>query len=378
MVSVGPEPVPLCQSIGDTVRERVGSEEAMARPGSPGVACIVRPVRPVGLPSGVGLLLPTIPWLDIPGKSGSTDGNHRGPTVGATNRLQALARDAERAGADGLWASDHLFWHRPVLEPLTSLAVLATATSTVTLGTCVLQLPLRNPTAVARQAGTLQLLSGGRLVLGLGVGSHAGEYDSAGVDFASRGRLLDDGIAALRRAWSSAGDTTLRYRQEPPVPAVPLWIGGSSPAALRRAALLGDGWVPLFVPAGAYGSLRRRVLDQAAESGRDPNTFVCSVVVPLCTGPSAEVARKEGTHWLAELYDLPPKAFERHLIAGSPEDCAAAIAAYRDAGADHVIAMVTHDETIDHFGPVLEACDPPVASRVPERDRPPAFLGAAP
>ena len=115
-------------------------------------------------------------------------------------------------GADALWACDHLFWHGPSLEPMTALAIAATATDTATLGTCVIQLPLRQAPVVAKQAASLQTLTRGRFVLGVGVGSHAGEYEQAGLDYHARGRQLDAGIAELRRSWASgrgvtAGDT---------------------------------------------------------------------------------------------------------------------------------------------------------------------------
>src|ERR1700689_2559689 len=108
-------------------------DEGVAQPGRTVVECIVRSVRPVGPLGSVGLILPTIPWQEFPGDSGSTGGEKSSPTTGATERLRSIAATAERVGATGLWASDHLFWHRPLLEPLPSLAVAATASSTATL-----------------------------------------------------------------------------------------------------------------------------------------------------------------------------------------------------------------------------------------------------
>ena len=161
---------------------------------------------------------------------------------------------AGRRGDRGRWTVGHrpLFWPLPLLECLTTLTVAATVTTRVTLGSCVLQLPLRSPAAVAKQAASLQLLSGGRFVLGVGVGSHPGEFAMAGADFARRGPAIDQGIAALRAAWASVGEPDLVYRQSPAVGAMPIWIGGSSAVARRRAALLGDGWVPLFLSPERY------------------------------------------------------------------------------------------------------------------------------
>ena len=146
----------------------------------------------------------------------------RGSTIGTTGSAAEVAelwRRAEATGADSLWAVDHLYWPHPMGESLTTLAVAAGATSSATLGTCVLQLPLRRPAAVAKQATALQLLSGGRFVLGVGVGIHEGEYIRAGVDFHRRGALMDEGIAEMQRAWANPTraprPTTSRSRSRP-------------------------------------------------------------------------------------------------------------------------------------------------------------------
>jgi alkanesulfonate monooxygenase SsuD/methylene tetrahydromethanopterin reductase-like flavin-dependent oxidoreductase (luciferase family) len=315
----------------------------------------VRSVRPVGPLASVGLILPTLPWQENPVEPGITKGGKHLPTKSTTERLRHLVGAAERAGATGLWACDHLFWNRPLLEPFASLAVASTASTTATLGTCVLQLPMRSPAAVARQAATLQVLTDDRFILGLGVGSHPGEYAAANVDFSRRGQLLDEGIAALTQAWQDAGDPDVRYRIDPPTLRVPIWLAGSSEAAVSRTARVGDGWVPHFIPPEAYRSTRLRLFDQAMDHGRDPADIDTAVVVMVCTGDSAEAASKEGTGWLSGLYDLPPKAFARWIVAGTPEDCAEGIAAYHAAGAGHVVVMVAADQTMDHFGPLMEA-----------------------
>ena len=118
--------------------------------------------------------------------------------VPARRTSAELCRRAEATGADSLWAVDHLFWPHPIGEAMTTLAMAATVTRRATLGTCILQLPLRTADAVAKQATALQLLSGGRFVLGLGVGSHETEYRRAGAEFHRRGRALDDGASRLR------------------------------------------------------------------------------------------------------------------------------------------------------------------------------------
>jgi alkanesulfonate monooxygenase SsuD/methylene tetrahydromethanopterin reductase-like flavin-dependent oxidoreductase (luciferase family) len=215
----------------------------------------------------------------------------------------------------------------------------------------VLQLPLRRPAAVAKQATALQLLSGGRFVLGLGVGIHEGEYDRAGVDFRRRGRLLDEGVAGLRAAWggpSGPGGPGSEYVQEPASPPVPLWFGGSSAAARRRAAAVGDGWVPLFLAPDQYAAGLEALRRETAEAGREPGTVEAAVVVFACVGED-DLAPAHGANWLSRLYRLPPKAFQRHLVAGSPERCATALRRYADAGARHIVVMVAASPAVEHF-----------------------------
>jgi len=240
-----------------------------------------------------------------------------------------------------------------MLECLTTLAVAATATERVPLGSCVLQLPLRHPAAVAKQATALQLLSGGRFVLGLGVGSHQDEYEQAGVDFHGRGHLLDQGIEALHRAWA-ADDGPAPYRQLPPSAPVPGWLGGSSAAARRRAARVGDGWVPLFLDVPAYAQALGRLRDETEAAGRDPAAVTAAVVVFVALGESGR-ALADGTAWLSSLYSLPPKAFERHLVAGSAPACAERVAGYLDAGAEHVVVMVADDRAVEQFSELSAA-----------------------
>src|ERR1700691_3150861 len=137
------------------------------------------------------MILPATLQGELPDESGSTSGS----TEGTARYVAELCRRAEATGADSLWAVDHLYWPHPIGEALTTLAVAAVTTTKPLLGTCVLQLPLRQSSVVAKQATALQLLSGGRFVLGLGVGSHADEYARAGIDFHQRGPVMDSGIA---------------------------------------------------------------------------------------------------------------------------------------------------------------------------------------
>jgi alkanesulfonate monooxygenase SsuD/methylene tetrahydromethanopterin reductase-like flavin-dependent oxidoreductase (luciferase family) len=213
----------------------------------------------------------------------------------------------------------------------------------------VLQLPLRHPASVAKQATSLQHLSDGRFVLGLGVGIHPGEYERAGVDYHRRGHLMDEGISAMQEAWATADDPSAAYRMEPRSPRVPLWIGGTSPAARRRAATVGDGWVPLFIKADDYAAAIDALRRETEEAGRPADAVEPAVVVFVRVGPK-EAARADGARWLSELYGLPAKAFERHLVAGPTEVCAASLGRFVEAGANHIVVMVAGTDSVRQFG----------------------------
>ncbi len=290
----------------------------------------------------LGLILPASLQEELPASVGRT-------ASGTAAEVADLCRRAEATGADSLWAVDHLFWPHPLDEAMTRLAVAAGATRRATLGTCVLQLPLRHPAAVAKQATALQRLSGGRFILGLGVGSHEGEYDQAGVDYHRRGELMDTGLAALRAAWATGGDRDVRYRQSPTSAPIPIWLGGSSPAARRRAAASADGWIPLFVTAEEYGPALATLRQETEAAGRPADAVEPAVVVFAHVGPDG-VAQEAGCRWLEELYGIPAKAFERHLIAGTSETCAAGLARFVQAGARHIVVMVAAPDAVGHFG----------------------------
>ena len=338
---------------------------------------MVRPVAPLG---AVGLILPTITqdgtasWEGAAPTSATVGENFADPTIDPTigpdanaapfADLTATAKAAEDAGASALWVCDHVFWHRPVLECMTALTVAAMATRRAVVGTSVVQLPLRNPTVVAKQAASLQSATGGRVVLGVGVGSHPGEYEQAGADYQRRGRQLDDGIEALHRSWQSgdgatagdvAGDSAARYLQLPAPPPVPVWVGGSSEAALRRAAARADGWMPLFLDVDTYAAALERLDKEIDRAGRPANAVTTSVVLFVSVDDDADEASRRGLAWMSSLYGLPPKAFAHHLAAGSASAVAARIDAYRQAGAEHVAVYVTDDRPLPQFYALLAA-----------------------
>jgi len=177
---------------------------------------------------------------------------------------------AEDLGFDSVWFSDHIAvpdyatavnLSPPFLEPLTSCAWGLGRTTRLRFGTDVLVAPYRHPLQVAAVAGTLGRLAGDRLILGIGVGYLRGEFEALGAGpYEDRGRLTDEFLQTVR----SAGDGLHVVRAPSPVP---LWVGGNGRAARRRAALLGDGWHPLWMPDDRYAAARQEILELRAAAG---------------------------------------------------------------------------------------------------------------
>jgi probable F420-dependent oxidoreductase len=177
-----------------------------------------------------------------------------------------MARAVERAGFDACFVTDHPMpgdrWlasgGHHTLDPFVALAFAAAATSRLRLHTHVLVLPYRNPFLTAKAAASLDVLSGGRLILGVASGYLEPEFEALGVDFAERNELCDEAIAALLRAWTETGvafegrhfrtrgNTALPRPLQKPHP--PIWVGGNSRRAIRRAVELADGWLPFPAP----------------------------------------------------------------------------------------------------------------------------------
>ena len=196
------------------------------------------------------------------------------PNFGPGTSPDTLARWAqtvEGLGFDLLMVSDHIAvtadvaeqYPAPFYEPFTTLAWLAGLTRRIRLGTTVLIVPYRHPLLVARMAANLNDLSGGRLVLGVGVGWARQEFDALGVAFGERGRLTDEHLLAIRAAWQDDQD----YRSGQ----IPIWIGGNSDAAIGRAVRLGDAWHPLrFTPGWLPGALARLTAAAADQQRAQP------------------------------------------------------------------------------------------------------------
>jgi probable F420-dependent oxidoreductase len=275
----------------------------------------------------------------------------RGAEFTSGEAVAAMARAAEAAGFDAVFVTDHPFpgdrWlaagGHHALDPFVALSFAAAATRRLRVQTHVLVLPYRNPFLVAKAAASLDALSGGRLVLGVSAGYLKSEFRALGADFDARNAAADEAIVAIRRAWSeqgvtlagrgfeARGNSMLPRPLQRPHP--PIWVGGNSEQAIRRAARLGDGWVPFpnsrelaasqrTAVIASLADLRARLArlrEQAAAAGREAPLDVC--FAPLDAGaaapgqPEAAALRAQaaelsalGVTWLALSLPAPSRA----------------------------------------------------------------------
>jgi probable F420-dependent oxidoreductase len=257
------------------------------------------------------------------------------------------ARLAEAAGIDGVFAGDHLTFHGLGNDGLINLAPIAAVSERLLLRTSVYLLPLRHPLHVALQCAMLDQLSGGRFSLGVGVGGEdPAEFRAAGVDPRTRGRRTDEALAVMRRLWTEDRVTFpgRYFRLEgvtlEPKPlsekGVPIFIGGRSEAALRRAARYGQGWTGLWVSVRRFREAGERIAEFAASEGRNAADVELGVQVWAGVHSEADVARAIVGARMEDFYRQPFESFERYVPFGPPEAIADFLAPYIEAGARHV------------------------------------------
>ena len=274
------------------------------------------------------------------------------------NEALAFGPLAEELGYDSVWVMDHLFNNgyirerlddKPYYHPLATLTYLSATTSRVLLGTSVLVLPYHNPIELAKYTATLDQMSGGRVTLGIGVGAMTEEFEALGIPMSDRASLTNECIRVMRELWSNPAPSyhsrrwnfdDLRFSPKPvQKPHIPIWVGGASSGAIRRAARMGDGWHPSGISPEEYAARKAEISELAHAAGRDPDnmTWSARVEVEATPGPSSE------------------RTASRSRIPGHDlEQTALSIAAYRDAGVEHlVLALNTGD--VNRIGELMES-----------------------
>ncbi|MBV9580781.1 MAG: LLM class F420-dependent oxidoreductase [Chloroflexi bacterium] len=247
-----------------------------------------------------------------------------------------LGREAETLGFDSIWTTDHVLMaadqpepYGSILEASMTLAYLAAVTERVRLGTSVIVLPQREPVLVAKQAATLDVLSNGRLTLGVGAGWNEREFGFLGANFRNRGRRFDEYIQAMRTLWSAPDPhfdgqfvhfNNVSFQPRPVQPGgPPIWLGGGSEAALRRAATLCDGWHATGATVDEFATGMRTIRALATD-----RKVVGSVRMRATVGGTLPEQRSA-------------RGAAQAQLSGSREEVVDRIQAYAAAGADELV-----------------------------------------
>ena len=264
------------------------------------------------------------------------------PNFGAVangESIAASARLAEALGFDSVWTTDHVLMPADMPEPygnliesLVALTIAATATESVQLGTSIIVMPQREPVLLAKQLAGIDVVSGGRLILGAGVGWLEREFNYLSADYAQRGPRFDEWLALMRALWNGDGafrgesvtiDDVLFAPRPPRGAGTPVWIGGNSAHAIRRAATLAQGWHPVGLSAAELGAglaeLRR------LSNGRAVTASLRSNIELLAPGESARG------------YSAPG-----HVPRGGASEVVAELKAYQEAGLEYAVIWLFH------------------------------------
>jgi probable F420-dependent oxidoreductase len=271
------------------------------------------------------------------------------PTLRPAAEHFRLVRRIEEWGFESVWAGDHVSFHNPIWEPLTLLASYVGITSRIKLATGVYLLALRSPAVAAKMTATLDVLSGGRLIFGVGVGGeNPKEFEVCSVPHRQRGARVTEGIDVVRTLWrdTPASFQGLFSRFEgvsidpKPVqqPGPPIWIGGRSEAALARAARQGDGWISYVVHAERYRQGVARIREAAATAGRTLDGFVNAHLAFVTIGADYEKARETWVRLLSKRYaqDFGPLA-GKYGIIGTAAQCVEQLERFIEAGCTYFV-----------------------------------------
>jgi probable F420-dependent oxidoreductase len=286
-----------------------------------------------------GLLLPT---REVVMAQGAPD----------LTKIIDLAVQAEELGFDSVWVGDSIL-ARPRLEALTTLAAVASRTKRVRLGTAVLLSALRHPVLLANEAANVDILSNGRLILGLGIATKTPtterEFAACGVPFGRRIGIFEEGVAIMRRLWTEPRVTfSGRHFQLQDVSAglrpiqqggIPIWLAGGVDNALRRVIRLGDGWFPNPRSPQALADLLAHLQTLAQEMGRDPASLHRCAYTTLNINTDTAQAAREMRTFVEGYYGAPYEVMVRNqgLCPGTAETCAQWLKDFVAAGAQTLV-----------------------------------------
>jgi alkanesulfonate monooxygenase SsuD/methylene tetrahydromethanopterin reductase-like flavin-dependent oxidoreductase (luciferase family) len=284
--------------------------------------------------------------------------------VHETGPILAWAEKCETEGLDSVWLGDSLT-AKPRHEPLTLLSAIAARTTRVEMGTAVLLPMLRNPVIMAQQVATLDQISEGRVILGIGIGNDSppnrAEFKAANVPFEKRVGTMLEGLRLCKALWTGEPiDWDGRWQMENavvgPKPFTPggppIWGGGGVDAALKRAGRYWDGWMPSGPEDSAvYAKGWEAIAGHARDAGRDPGTLVGSVYLTLAVGPDAAETNQRINTYLETYYNQPAKKLRSYqgTFAGTQDAALDWLRGFAVGGATHFVLRLVgdHDENIE-------------------------------
>ncbi len=263
------------------------------------------------------------------------------------------ARHAEQAGYDSVWAGDSLL-ARPRAEPLSLLSAVAGATTRVSLGTAVLLPLLRHPLSLAHALSTLDRLSRGRVIVGIGPGAelpgtHA-ELAAIGVPSDRRVSAMLEAIGRCRRLWRSEEPGMDLQPKPSRAGGPPIWLAGNGPRMLRETGANFDGWLPFSPTPGAYATGLRAVREAAERAGRDPDSIATGVYLTVAIADGASEAAGELDAYMRAYYGVPAEVMARAQAchAGTIESAAEWFGSYAAAGARHMVVRLARPGLTDY------------------------------
>jgi probable F420-dependent oxidoreductase len=271
--------------------------------------------------------------------------------------LTTYVRTADRLGFAAISINDHLQFRRPWVDGPTALAAVLGASERMTIATTIVLTVVRGPIMLAKSLAAIDLLSGGRLVVGVGPGSYRPDYEAEGIAWDERWPRFDESIGALRALWQPDGEPFegrfystrgLRLEPKPAQPGgPPIWLGSwGSEAGLRRVARLGDGWL-----ASAYNSTPDRfskawsqLREVLPAHGKDPSAFPNALATMMFrVEDDAAEARAALERWVAPALGRDPEELGDRLLVGPAEECAERLARYAAAGVQRVFLWPVGD-----------------------------------
>lgn len=256
---------------------------------------------------------------------------------------------ADDLGYDAIWTGDHLAFTQPIMEPMVQLAHAAAYSKRLTFGTCVYLLPMRHPTPVAKLTATLDHLTEGRFIFGVGIGGEfPAEYAASGVPIKERGPRLTESVEVLKKLWSGepVSNNGKFYpfpdvQMQPPTNQIggpPIWFGGRSDAALQRAGRISNGYISYVITPTMFSKALETIARGAEAIGRNIDSFGTAHLMFARIDENREKAFDIANNHLSSRYGMDfTRATERYVLLGNPADIAEGIENYHRAGIRHFI-----------------------------------------